>query len=103
VWTYIIQLCGSASNYKIEILRFSLTVVHKILDVSWYVTNVTMHNTIRIPKVKEDITTFAIKYHEKLEKHTNFLAIKFSGQHPIYTDTDFQGNNILDFSSRFTK
>lgn len=101
VWTYGIQLWGSASNSNIEILqRFQSKVLRKILCAPWYVTNDTIHNDTYTPKVKEEITKFSIKYHDKLENHTNSLALNLldNSQHTYRLSR----NSILDLSSRFT-
>jgi hypothetical protein len=40
IWTYGIQLCGTASNSNIEILeRFQSKALRKIVDAPWYVQN----------------------------------------------------------------
>lgn len=102
VWTYGIQLWGSASNSNIEILqRFQSKVLRKILNAPWYVTNNTIHNDTQMPTLKEEITRFSTKYHQKLENHTNFLALNLldNSQH-VYR---LSRNSILHLPSRFSQ
>ena len=54
VWTYGIQLWGTASNSNIEILqRFQLKTLRSLIDAPWYVTNETIHRDLKIPTVNE--------------------------------------------------
>lgn len=49
------------------------TILRAFVDVSWYVTNVMIHNVINIPTVKDVIHERIVHYREKLEIHTNRL------------------------------
>ena len=54
VWTYGIQLWGTASNPNIEILqRFQSKTLRSLIDAPWYVTNETIHHDLKIPTDKE--------------------------------------------------
>jgi hypothetical protein len=54
MWTYVIQLWGTASTSNIEILeRFNLKVLHVIVNVSWYMPNTVIQRDIQIPTVKK--------------------------------------------------
>ena len=56
VWTYGIQLWGTASNSNIEILqRFQSKTLRSLLNAPWYVTNETIHRDLKIPTVKDEI------------------------------------------------
>jgi hypothetical protein len=58
IWTYGIQLWGSASTSNIEILeRFQSKALRMIADAPWYeyVPNVILRQDLQIPSVKEEI------------------------------------------------
>ena len=56
VWTYGIQLWGTASNSNIEILqRFQSKTLRSLINAPWYVTNETIHRDLKIPTVTEEI------------------------------------------------
>ncbi|KAH8385844.1 hypothetical protein KR200_001937 [Drosophila serrata] len=79
VWTYGIQLWGTASNSNIEILqRFQSKMLRKIVNAPFYVTNVNIHNDLNIPFVKDVIRKHSIAYVNKLQSHTNTLGINLA-------------------------
>jgi hypothetical protein len=54
VWTYGIQLWGTASNSNLEILeRFESKVLRIITDAAWYMPN-NIKRDLQIPLVKEE-------------------------------------------------
>ena len=56
VWTYGIQLWGTASNSNIEIpQRFQSKTLRSLINAPWYVTNETIHRDQKIPTVTEEI------------------------------------------------
>lgn len=76
VWTYGIQLWGTASNSNIEILqRYQSKTLRSIVNAPWFVSNKTIHNDLDIPMVKDEINRFSSRYMERLSSHTNPLAI----------------------------
>jgi hypothetical protein len=57
IWTYGIQLWGTASTSDIEILeRFQSKALRMIVDASWYVPNTLIRRDLQIPSVKEATT-----------------------------------------------
>lgn len=75
VWTYGLQLWGTASNSNVEILqRFQSKVLRMVVDAPWYVTNETIHRDLQIPYVKEEIQNSAKRYNARLTVHPNVLA-----------------------------
>ena len=57
VWTYEIQLWGTASNSNIEILqRFQSKMLRSLINAPWYITNEAIHRDFKIPTIKEEIT-----------------------------------------------
>jgi hypothetical protein len=56
IWTFGIQLYGSASISNIEILeRFQGKVLCMITDAPWYVPNMVLRQDLQITSVKEEI------------------------------------------------
>lgn len=76
VWTYGIQLWGTASNSNIEILqRFQSKVLRCIVDAPWFVSNTVIHKDLKINSVKDEIRINSKKYSERLSAHPNSLAV----------------------------
>ena len=75
VWTYGIQLWGTASNSNIEILqRFQLKPLRSLINAPWYVTNETIHRDLKIPTVKDEIYKFRGRYNARVSNHHNSLV-----------------------------
>lgn len=76
IWTYGIQLWGSASKSNLNIIqRFQSKMLRRILGAPWYVSNAIIHRDTQIPTVTEEIVKFSRKYVFKLENHANSLAV----------------------------
>jgi hypothetical protein len=70
IWTYDIQLWGTASN--IEILeRFQSKALHIIVDAPWYVPNNHIHQDLQMPSVKEEICHYSNQYSTRLTTQPN--------------------------------
>ena len=75
VWTYGIQLWGTASNSNIEILeRLQAKALRIITNAPWYVPNTVIQRDLWLPSVKQEVQNFSAKYHKKLATHPNSLA-----------------------------
>lgn len=56
VWTYAMQLWGTASNSNIEILqRYQNKALRSSVNTPWYVTDYAIHQDRKIPFVREEI------------------------------------------------
>lgn len=76
VWSYGIQLWGTASKSNIEIFqRFQNKVLRVLVNSPWYVRNSEIHEYLNMPTVKDEISRFSKKYQNRLESHVNHLAI----------------------------
>lgn len=76
VWTYGIQLWGTASHSNIEIIqRYQSKTLRLIVQAPWYITNEAIHNDLKIQTVKEVIRHYSEKYLTRLSNHVNPLAI----------------------------
>ena len=75
VWTYGIQLWGTASNSDIEILqRFQSKTLRSLINASWYVTKETIHCDLKIPTVKNEIYKSRSRYNTRVNNHHNSLV-----------------------------
>jgi hypothetical protein len=76
VWTYGIQLWGTASNSNIEILeRFQSKALCMLVDVPWYVPNTVVRRELQAPTVKEEIRRYSSQYIARLNAHPNDLIV----------------------------
>ena len=75
VWTYGIQLWGTASNSNIEILqRLQSKTLRSLLNAPWYVTNETIHRDLKIPTVKDEVYKSRSRYNTRINNHHNPLV-----------------------------
>lgn len=75
VWTYGIELWGSASNSNIEILqRFQNIALRTISNAHWFVRNSEIHEYLEMPTVREEVNKNSKRYKERLNEHSNELA-----------------------------
>jgi hypothetical protein len=81
IWTYGVQLWGTASNSNIDILEiFQSKVLRIITNAPWYVPNTVIRRDLRVPPFRHEVRTFSITYRHRLENHPNRLATSlFSG------------------------
>lgn len=76
VWTYGIQLWGTASNSNIEILeRFQAKILRLITNAPWFVRNKSIKRDLGITSVKEEIRSMSERYLQRLSNHVNPEAI----------------------------
>lgn len=75
VWTYGIELWGSASKSNINIQRFQSKTLRMILNAPWYIINNMIHNDLNISTLNEEIKIFSRKYLQRLEKDPNITAM----------------------------
>ena len=75
VWTYGIQLWGTASKSNIEIpQRFQSKTLRSLINAPWYVTNETIHRDLKIPTVKDEIYNSRSRYSARVNNHHNPLV-----------------------------
>jgi hypothetical protein len=76
IWTYGIQLWGTASTSNIEILeRFQSKALRMIVDAPWYVPNLLIRRDPKIPSVKEEISHYSSHYSARLTAHPNDILL----------------------------
>jgi hypothetical protein len=61
IWTYGIQLWGTASNSNIDILeRFQSEVLLIIADAPWYVSSAVIKQDVQVPSVRQEVQTYSV-------------------------------------------
>jgi hypothetical protein len=76
IWTYGIQLWGTASTSNIEILeRFQSKVLRMNVDAPCYVPNSLFRRDLSCPTVKEEIRRYSSQYSARLSAHPNDLIV----------------------------
>ena len=72
IWTYGLQLWGTASNSNIEIIqRFQSKVLRLIAKAPRCVTNEQLHRDLKLPTVRDEIKSIAIVYNRRTLNHPN--------------------------------
>jgi len=75
IWTYGVQLCGSASNPNIETLeKFQSKVLRIITDALRYVPNAVIKRDIKVPSVRQEVRNYSVTYRQRLDDHPKRLA-----------------------------
>jgi hypothetical protein len=75
IWTYGVQLWGSASNSNIEILeRFQSKVLRIITDAPRYVPNAVIKRDLKVLSVRQAVRNYSVTYRQRLDDHPNRLA-----------------------------
>jgi hypothetical protein len=60
IWSYGLQLWGCAELTTINLIqRFQSKTLRALADAPWYVSNLTLHNDLKIPFVKNEILRIA--------------------------------------------
>jgi hypothetical protein len=81
IWTYNLQLCGTASTSNIEILeRFQSKTLRMITDAPWYVTHALLRRDLHIPSVKKEIQRLSSQYSAQLNSKRNLLTANLKKQ-----------------------
>jgi hypothetical protein len=80
MWTYGIQLWGTASTSNIDILEsFQSKAMRMIVDAPWSVQNTVIQRGLQIPTVKEEIGRYSSKYSDHLKRTPNWPNSKPHG------------------------
>lgn len=99
VWSYGIQLWGTASNSNIDILeRYQSKTLRQITDVPWFITNKAIRNDLSMSTVRDEIRAASERYLQRLSDHINPLAISLLDS---TTETRrLKRNHVLDLPFR---
>jgi hypothetical protein len=72
IWTYGIQLWGTASTSNIKILKhLQSKALRMIVDAPWYVPNTLVRRDLQIPSIKEEISHYSSHFSARLTAHPN--------------------------------
>lgn len=75
IWTYGIQLWGSASKSNLEIIkRFQNKVLRIVTNAPWYVPNIIIQNDLDLASIEDEIKRFSQNYRGRLDNHPNELT-----------------------------
>lgn len=75
IWTYGIQLWGSACKSNVTMIqRAEDSILKKIANTPWFIKNSEVHHHLNINTVKEEIRSYSAKYKGRLRHHPNQLA-----------------------------
>jgi hypothetical protein len=81
IWTYLMQLWGTASTSITEILEtFQSKALCKIVDAPWYVPNTVIRRDLQTPTVEEEIRRYSSQYRARLSSHPNGLVVDLMEQ-----------------------
>jgi hypothetical protein len=80
IWTYGIQLWGTAFTSNIEILeRFQSKALHMIMAAPWYVPNTLIVRDLYVSTVKEEIRRYSSHCGARLGTNPNNLVVNLLG------------------------
>jgi hypothetical protein len=75
IWTYRIQLWGSASNSHLDILeRFQSKALRMLINAPWFVPNATIRKDLSVTIVRQEVRKHCVTYRQRLTVHSNHLA-----------------------------
>jgi hypothetical protein len=84
VWTYGIQLWGTASTSNLEILeRFQSKVLRTITDAPWYMPNAVLQRDLQVTTVKQEARKCSVNYQKRIYVHPNRLANTLYQEQPV--------------------
>jgi flagellar biosynthesis protein FlhB len=79
VWTYGIELWGCSKPPNKNILQtFQSKTLRKLANALRYISNVTLHNDLRIPYVTEVIRTYAKKHKYRTAQNNQLIRDLFN-------------------------
>ena len=75
IWTYGVQLWGSASSFNSEILeRIQSKVLRIITDAPRCVPNAVTKRDLQVLSVRQEVRNYSVTCRHKLDDHPNSLA-----------------------------
>jgi hypothetical protein len=99
IWTYGIQLWGTASTSNIEILeQFQSKALCMIVDTPWYIPNTVIRRDLQTPTVKKEIHRYGSEYSARLIAHPNDLLLNLTEQPD---NSQLQRHQPNDLPTRF--
>jgi hypothetical protein len=84
IWSYGLELWGCAKPSTINVIqRFQSKTLRTIVDAPWYVSNLTLHNDLKIHFVKNEILRMADRYKDQTANHDNELIEELNTNGPV--------------------
>jgi len=80
IWTYGVQLWGTAVNSNIEIIQKFQNKYLRIIVNARYVTNDTLYHDLNVAYVRDEIKKLNQRYVDRLEERLNTLAIDLTSE-----------------------
>lgn len=72
IWTYGIQIWGTAAKSNIDIIqRLQSKILRTIVNAPWYITNEDIHRDLKIPSIKDEIKKHSRNHQIKISNHLN--------------------------------
>lgn len=79
IWTYGIQLWGSACKSNISIIqRAQNNILRNLSDAPWFLMTTELHSQLEMNTVMEEIIHNSAKYKKRLTRHPNPLATQLT-------------------------
>ena len=79
IWTYGIQLWGTASASNTNAIQIQQNIILKALsNAPWFIKNTEVHSFLNLKTVSDEIKLHASRYRERLENHPNKLAAQLT-------------------------
>lgn len=102
VWTYGIQLWGTASNSNIEILeRFQSKTIRNVLNIPQFISNKYIYADLKIKTVKQEVASFGKNYQIRLIHHPSALATRLGGDGSVVFER-LKRNAVGGLTDRFS-
>ncbi|GBP31098.1 RNA-directed DNA polymerase from mobile element jockey [Eumeta japonica] len=103
VWTYGIQLWGTASHSNIEILeRFQSKTMRAMFNIPPHISNKYINLDLNLRTVKEEIENYSKNYQTRLDQHINQLVTELQGEGSLRYSRLIR-NSIPDLAIRFAE
>ncbi|GBP27303.1 RNA-directed DNA polymerase from mobile element jockey [Eumeta japonica] len=103
VWTYGIQLWGTASHSNIEILeRFQSKTMRAMFNIPPHISNKYINLDLSLRTVKEEIENYSKNYQTRLDQHINQLVTELQGEGSLRYSR-LKRNSIPDLAIRFAE
>lgn len=80
IWSYGIALWGSAKPANTRTIQsFQAICLRMTVNAPWYVTNVSLHNELKIATIKQTAAKFYTRLHSKLNHYVCCFELKRIG------------------------
>lgn len=102
IWTYGIELWGTASSSNIDILeRFQTKSIRCIYNIPKCISNKYILRDLNLNTVKQEISIRSSKYQTKLSNHVNASATKLTGTGSVQ-HSRLRRNSVPSLKNRFS-